>query len=263
MFTVLGAAGFIGRHLVDHLTQAGHEVFAPARDAPLDPDKHLGHVIYAIGLTADFRTRPFDTVQAHVCRLADVLAATNFESLLYLSSTRVYGSGNETSEDSTLAVRPQDSSDLYNLSKLMGESLCLQSGRAHVRIARLSNVIGPGDADTFLGALCKEAASGTIHLQTAPRSEKDYIRMDDAVGLLERIALGGIARIYNVASGRQISHGDWTEALAHLTGCHVAVAKEALENRVPSIAIERIVGEFDFASRPPLDMLAAIMDADS
>jgi len=77
-FTVLGAGGFIGSHLLAHLRQAGHDCFAPARgDATLFAEE-LGHVIYCIGLTADFRSRPFDTVRAHVCLLADVLEKAPF-----------------------------------------------------------------------------------------------------------------------------------------------------------------------------------------
>jgi len=31
-----------------------------------------GHVIYCIGLTADFRQKPFETIEAHVSKLAEV-----------------------------------------------------------------------------------------------------------------------------------------------------------------------------------------------
>src|SRR6476659_903845 len=88
-FTVLGAGGLIGSRLATSLARAGHEVFAPPRDHELNGEP-LGHVIYAIGVTADFRTRPFDTVAAHVCQLQKVLSEGHFDSLLYLSSTRVY-----------------------------------------------------------------------------------------------------------------------------------------------------------------------------
>lgn len=263
MFTVLGADGFIGRKLVRDLALAGHEVYALARNETLDLKRPLGHAIYAIGLTADFRTRPFDTVRAHVSLLADILETSLFDSFLYLSSTRIYGSGSDTSEESPLAVRPEDPSDLYNLSKLMGESLCLQSGRPGARVARLSNVIGPGatNAKTFFAVLCREAASGNIHLQTALTSAKDYIWIDDVVGLLPRIAMDGQERIYNVASGRQVSHGDWTDAISRLTGCGVSIAKDAPEISFPPIAIKKIEREFDFHSSPPLEMLPNILSA--
>jgi uncharacterized protein YbjT (DUF2867 family) len=69
-FTVLGAGGFIGGRLVEHLRGLGHEVDAPPRrpaEAYVDGlgGRQLGHVVYCIGLTADFRTRPYETVEAH------------------------------------------------------------------------------------------------------------------------------------------------------------------------------------------------------
>ena len=72
-FTVLGASGYIGRHLVPHLRALGAEVWAPAKGELTGLDQPLGHVIYAVGLTAGFRTRPYDTVQAHVGWLAQLL----------------------------------------------------------------------------------------------------------------------------------------------------------------------------------------------
>jgi len=75
--TVLGGQGFIGRHLTRYLRGLGYEVWVPDREALDDylkmPETTLGEVFYCIGLTADFRARPFDTVRAHVSLLADVL----------------------------------------------------------------------------------------------------------------------------------------------------------------------------------------------
>ena len=81
--------------------------------------------IFAIGLTADFRSRPLDTMDAHVSALAEVLRCGRFDSLTYLSSTRVYAGLPRGCGNATLVVNPSDASDLYNLSKLAGEALCL------------------------------------------------------------------------------------------------------------------------------------------
>ena len=56
-WTVLGASGAIGRRLVGYLRQTGHVVYTPERGDPGVWTRPLGHVIYAIGLTADFRQR--------------------------------------------------------------------------------------------------------------------------------------------------------------------------------------------------------------
>ena len=130
-FTLLGAHGFVGRHLLTYLTSLGHEVIAPARDARLTDACDGTHEIYAIGLTADFRQRPFDTIEAHVSLAAELLRDCDFTSILYLSSTRVYAGSTNTDKSAALTVCPGNPSDLYNLSKLTGEAICNASGRAN------------------------------------------------------------------------------------------------------------------------------------
>ncbi|WP_228856685.1 NAD-dependent epimerase/dehydratase family protein [Desulfomarina profundi] len=143
-FTVYGSTGIIGSHVTRYLEKNGFSVNTPDRDEVLSFSTPLGHVLYCIGVTADFRNRPIDTVQAHVCVLSEILRRGDFTSLLYLSSTRIYSGADSGREDARFSLDPSDPSDLYNLSKLMGESLCLQCGRKGVKIARLSNVVGDG-----------------------------------------------------------------------------------------------------------------------
>lgn len=260
-FTVLGASGFIGSHLAAHLRQAGHECLTPGRDGPPVPPGDLGHVIYCIGLTADFRTRPFDTVRAHVCLLADVLERAAFDSLLYLSSTRIYGNAGEAEEDRPLQVDPQNPSDLYNLTKITGESLCFACGRPNVRVARLSNVYG-GDfgSDNFLSSVLRDALrQGRVVLQTALESAKDYVSIDDVVTLLAAIAQSGRQRLYNVASGINVSNGELLGRIRELTGCELEVSAQARTIAFPRISIERARREFDFSPSRVIDDLPRLV----
>src|SRR5437870_1176625 len=89
IFTVLGSAGFIGRHLVEYLRGQGHQVWTPPRGEPLG-QRDLGNLIYCVGVTTDFGERVFDTVGAHVCHLRELLAESRLERLVYLSSVRLY-----------------------------------------------------------------------------------------------------------------------------------------------------------------------------
>jgi nucleoside-diphosphate-sugar epimerase len=257
--TVLGATGFIGRNLAAYLRAGGHEVWTPARGDAAVFTQPLGHVFYCIGLTADFRTLPFATVRAHVGLLADVLEQADFTALVYLSSTRVYARSQDTCEQAALVVDPNDPSDLYNLSKLTGESLCRSVRRNDIKVVRLANVIGadPG-SDNFLFALIREARAGRIVLQSAPASCKDYIWIDDVVRLLPQVACSGRHSLYNVASGMNLRHEEIAARLAALTGCTVAVAPGAAPQLFPVINIERLCHEFDFVPKPilaHLDML--------
>lgn len=256
-FTVLGAGGFIGGHLLARLRSAGHECLAPVRgDATLFSEE-LGHVIYCIGLTADFRNRPFDTVRAHVCLLADVLEKARFDSLLYLSSTRVYAGAAHGNEETPLMA-----GDIYNLSKLTGEALCLASGREQVRIARLSNVYGGDDgSDNFLPSLLRAAvADGRILLHTALDSAKDYVALEDVVEILPKIAMSGKQRIYNVASGRNTSNRGLVENIRALTGCVVGVLENAPLTSFPQMDIARLRSEFQFEPRQVMDGLSSFFD---
>jgi nucleoside-diphosphate-sugar epimerase len=212
-------------------------------------------------MTADFRRWPFHTVKAHVSVLADVLEHASFQSLLYLSSTRVYSGVEETQEDVPLPISPMDGSDLYNASKLLGEALCLNCGRPGVRVVRLSNVVGydPG-SENFLTTLVRDALAGEVRLATGLTSSKDYIALDDVLMLLPQIALAGRETLYNVARGRNLTHQDICGVLQRITGCQLKVANGAESLRFPEIDVSRIGREFAFRAADPLLLLPSIID---
>jgi nucleoside-diphosphate-sugar epimerase len=258
LWTIFGARGVIGRRVASRLRDLGAHVFEPTRGEMVFDRGTLGHVIYAAGLTADFRTRPYDTIEAHVNLLAELLRHASFDSLLYLSSTRVYAHAASGREDAPIPVLTQDPSDLYNLSKLMGESLCLQDPRIGVRVVRLSNVVGGEDMDSinFVPSLMREARAGRVVLRTSADSTKDYIHIEDVVEILPRIVVSGRERIYNLASGVQTTHAQLTAQLAKKTGCTVEVTPGAPSVRFIPIDIERIRKEFDFQPRQVLATIA-------
>ena len=260
-FTVFGSTGFIGRHLVAHLRAKGCGVFTPGRADLASLKGHLGHAIYAIGLTADFRTQPFETVRAHVSVLSEILEKADFDSLTYLSSTRLYSGADKAVFGEPIRVSSTDPSDLYNLSKLMGESLCLNGKRKGTKVVRLSNVIGPGDPNSsnFVYSLIKEARGGRITLQSDPKSAKDYVRLDDVVEMLTRIAAEGRLPGYNLASGVNLTHETWIEAIRGLTGCDVAYPEGRKPLVFPPIDIGPLKSEFNFTPRPVLNLLPELL----
>ena len=248
MITILGSSGFIGSHLVKKVKELDIPYFSPGRDDELS-HKDLGDIIYCIGLTADFRTKPFETVNAHVCNLLKVLQQCNFDSLLYLSSARLYKSQVEVArEENPIQVDPSDPSDLYNISKAMGESLSLTCGRK-TRIVRLSRVYGEDFAsNNFLSAVLKEAlCANKVTLQTSLDSESDYVSVEDVVDILIRIATQGRYQVYNVASGTNVSNRELMERISDLTGCEIEVAPKPSQATYPHINVDRIKEEFGFS----------------
>jgi len=251
-FTVLGAGGYLGQALTVRLENAGHCVHAITRaalPALLETRRPVGHVIDCIGLTGDFRTRPLDTAQAHVGITAQCLAALRCDSFLFVSSSRVYARAASTREDAMLACAPSDSSDLYNLTKLAGEALCLSDPHPTRRVVRLSNVYGPGlGEDTFLGQLLAEGqVTGSVRFRQSENSAKDYVSLEQVLRILPLIALHGSARLYNVAAGRNTTHAAIAAALHDSLGWDTTFEPGAPTVCFPPIETARLDAEFGAA----------------
>ena len=263
-FTVLGCAGAIGRALTAALESDGCRVQAVDRaalPALLASKQSAGHVISCIGLTGNFRTRPLDAAEAHVGVTARCLAQLHCASFLYLSSTRVYARVICTREDAPLACVPADPSDLYNVTKLAGEALCLADPRAGTRVVRLSNVYGsPSGDDTFLGEVISAGRDfGRVVFRQAPESEKDYISMADVVRLLPCIALRGRHRTYNLAAGCNVSHRDIAATLSTALGWRTEFLPDAPAVRFMPIDIGRLTEAFEPPSTDFLSELARLV----
>ncbi|MGB2831460.1 MAG: NAD-dependent epimerase/dehydratase family protein [Methylotenera sp.] len=247
-FTVLGATGFVGGYLADSLRSQGISVYTPDRHEPdwLEQllSKDLGHVFYCIGLTANFRQRPFDTVEAHVCLLRQILEHANMESLTYMSSTRVYENSVTTDEAALLQGIPTNPGHLYNFSKLMGESLCLASSKK-TKVVRLSNVYGEDiNSKNFLTSVLKEAAlNGSVQFLTSPESSKDYISIKEVVRFLPRIAIDGVYPLYNLATGQNTTNAEIAHGL-ECEGIKTSYSNDANHWSFPKVDVTRLEMEF-------------------
>jgi nucleoside-diphosphate-sugar epimerase len=260
-FTIFGSTGFLGTHLRQYLLESGHRCIALSRSSSYPFHENLGHVIYCIGLTGDFRIRPFETVDAHVCELSRILQNAQFDSFLYLSSTRVYAGADSATEDTVLRVDPANRDHLYNLSKMMGESLCLATPKPNIRIARLSNVYGPDFSSCdFLSSIVRDAISTRkIILRTTPSSAKDYINVSDVVRILPSISESGQYHLYNVASGRNTTNGELIEIVQSATGCSVEVEDGADQIIFPPLSIKRLKEEFGFLPSHDINSLQGMI----
>lgn len=263
-YTVLGADGFIGRHLVRHLRQNGEQVRTPDRELADVERDDLGRVVYCIGLTGDFIERPLDTVEAHVCRFAWLLRRARFSSLVYLSSTRLYdGQPGPARETVDLTLNPQDPRHIYDLSKALGEALCRAFADRNIVVARLSSVYDDAfEADNFLHRICRQAlAAPSFEVDTASTAERDYVYIDDVCHVLRRLAEGARHPVYNVASGVNVSNRDLIDIVSDATGCRITVREQPRDRPVPRIDISRIQAEFGISPAPPQQRIAALLAA--
>jgi nucleoside-diphosphate-sugar epimerase len=209
--------------------------------------------MYCIGVSSDFRTRPLDTVDAHVSALVPLLRSAQFESFTYLSSTRLYHGvkADIAREDLPLTIQPGNPDDLYNASKIAGESVCLALDNPAIRVVRLSNVYGEEDrSGNFLTVILQQIlAGGNATFFTSLTSEKDYVSIEDIVRSLELVPLCASSRVLNLANGRNVSNAEIAEMIRHETGRIVRVRENAPDWRFPRIAVDRMVNELGLRPR--------------
>jgi nucleoside-diphosphate-sugar epimerase len=251
-FTVFGGSGFVGGEISRLLESQGHTVTRVTRASWPEPRSHLGHVIFTIGMTADFRKRLVETLELQVLRLHDALTGYTFDSFVYLSSARVYADAISTAEHTPLLVRPYEADHVYNISKLAGESLCFAQDNPRIRVVRMSNVYGAQDtSNLFLTAVMREAVeTGSVTIGQSPQSSKDYIWVGDAATAIVRIAQSGSSRLYNVAAGINVTHQNIADILAE-AGYRATFKDGGALVKIPEIDMRRYSSEFGTASSDP------------
>lgn len=247
--TILGSRGLVGGHLAQALQQAGSVTWCPDFSEHEELFKRpLGVIYYCAGLTADFAQRPYDTIEAHVTLLSKILRNAEFERLVYLSSTRLYdslGAINAT-EDVTLNFSVTDPRHLYDLSKALGENLCLRYSGGRAKVARLSCVLGKSLDDGFLPRLLKQCMGNKqIEVNSSPHILRDYIGLDDVVSLLIQVGQKGTHDIYNVASGLNVKNSEVFSMIEHITGCKLQ-PNSTERCAAPLINIQSVKEEFGF-----------------
>lgn len=235
---VTGAAGFVGRHLVAHLAEHGHEVVGIDREHGvdlLDPDglsralaDAAPDAVYHLGGWSDvgaswhepraaFRVNAEGTLNLlEACRSAAV------ERVLIVSSADVYGKVSLrelplTEESPFRPVTP------YAASKIAADQLGLQAwlgyGLATIRV-RAFNHLGPGQTSRFVcPALAERIALNELEgREVVPvgnlTPRRDFTDVRDVVRayrmLIER---GEPGEAYNVCSGRDIAISELADRL--------------------------------------------------
>lgn len=263
--TVIGGKGFIGQHLTNKLLASGWDCHVPDRLTIFEGQENMGHIFYCAGLTADYIHRPFDTVEAHVSLLSRILQTNRFQSLVYLSSTRLYDSQPEAvgTEDLPLLLNPTTPRHIYDLSKALGESLCLVTGKGRARVARLSCVYNDHtDEDGFLPGLLRQIIQNrpsVLEVDSSPAFARDYVHLEDVLDALIMIATQGIEDIYNVASGENISNETIFSAFSDISSCRIIPLRNDGSPVPPRISIKKMQDEFDWHPISVLEKTTSII----
>lgn len=226
------------------------------------PGDRLGHVILCAGVGYDFKERPYDAIRAHVTLPAQILESADFESFLYLSSTRLYRHSANANEKEAIEVSTFKQNDLYTASKLAGEAIVLAADNPAARVVRLSNVYGDDfDSKLFLSTVIRLAIdTNEILFTSSPSSAKDFIFVDDAMKALIAVALRGRHRLYNVAAGMNVTNAQVGALLRAITGCRISYIENPPEVVFPSIDVRRFDEEFRIPRASLSSMMEAIVD---
>jgi UDP-glucose 4-epimerase len=262
-FTVIGAGGFIGGRLAAALEARGDAVYAPVRSDPDLFKRDLGRVFYCAGLTGDFMVRPFETVEAHVGLIGQVLRDAKFERLIYLSSTRLYDSlgargGHETD---LLELDPALPRNVYDLSKALGENLCLARSQGRAAVARLSNVFAADPAASgFLSELLQRARrEREIDLASSPAGGRDSIHIDDVIQALLVLEASAVTGVVNIARGETLTNADLVRVFGE-AGWRLTLTGQDVPPPAPVCDTAR-VRALGVAPRDVRDVLADILTA--
>lgn len=248
--TIIGSKGFIGSNLLRYYKKLGAQVKSinSLRNLNLLRSENI---FYCIGVTGDYIKRPYDTVEAHVSLLNKIINKVEFKSLIYLSSTRVYQQSKKTSEDSNFTFNINSNSDLYNSSKLFGESLCLSQKNKNIKVARISNVIGKyQNKDNFFSNILFQSKKRKIIIDGPSNFKRDFISINDVCNLLDKICFEGNSKLYNLASGKNTSNKEICEYISKLTNSKLFFKNNSIQKyKSKKILINKIKKEFNYSPK--------------
>lgn len=208
-----GASGFIGRHLVPKLRDAGHEVVEAGSDSGDIADESTWLKFSQVEVVIHLAGKSFvpdswvDPAMFIRCNLLGTVAALEYcrkhDARLIFLSSYLYGNTDAISIPETA---PLIANNPYGLSKKLAEEACRfysDSFDTNITILRLFNVYGPGQPENFLipSIIRQVNLREAIHIKNLePR--RDYVYVGDVVqAILKAIHCQGRFNIFNIGSG--------------------------------------------------------------
>ncbi len=232
---VLGAGGFLGRHLLDACRAAGIEALGlGSRDIDLADEaagarlaarlRHNDVLLFLAALTPD-KGRNSATLMRNLAMGRAVCEATRgveLAQLIYASSDAVYAYSDGLVSEST----PAAPADLYGVMHRTRELMLAAEANAPMAILRYAAVYGADDTHNAYGPnrfLRQAFKDGRIPLFGDGEETRDHIHVDDAVALTLRMILQASTGLLNLASGRSESFRAVAETVAACVGRPVSI----------------------------------------
>lgn len=239
---VTGATGLIGKTLVQELIRNGGNVIAVVRnldkarsffssyenielvkndlssDIPIMVSTPIDYIVHAGCPTSSeyMRSHPVETIQTIINGTRKVLELAkerNVKSVVYLSSTEVYGTitddTNAVTEDNVGPMALLNTRSSYPMGKRMAETLCYSYYKEYnvpICIARLTQTFGSGvnieeDNRVFAQFARSALRHENIVLHTTGATRRMYLHTHDAVSaIICLMQKGKSGEAYNVAN---------------------------------------------------------------
>ncbi|NUU67353.1 NAD(P)-dependent oxidoreductase [Enterobacteriaceae bacterium BIT-l23] len=258
--SIIGGHGFVGREICKILESIGGSYNVIGRGDVISRGEKFDRIIYCAG-EGDCQNKPFDVFDANCSLLYHVLKNTNFNKLVYISSTRLYMNGDSSDESSSLHVEDSDNRRLFNLTKMASEELCLRS-KKNITILRPSNIYGTALKSTlFLPSIIKDAITrGVVNMFVDKSYAKDYVSVKNVAEACVNFSSRDIEynKIINVASGKNVTASDLAKLLIKETNCKViwhetpnrkeefpVIKNELLRKYMPEMKIDDVMRDME------------------
>lgn len=263
---VTGASGFVGPHLVAHLTGCGDEVHGTDRSTGLDigdaaaVEHHFRtvapEVVYHLAGDSDVGgswSHPLATFRANAEGTLNVLEAARaagVRRVVAIGSADVYGkvSADELPLTERSELRPTSP---YAASKVAADYLALQAWLGHglevVRV-RAFNHVGPGQSERFVAPsiaarIARNEVDGTTDVPVGNlNAHRDLTDVRDVVRAYRLLATDGVpGEAYNVCSGQTVLVGDLAARLVAMASTPMRLVTDP--ERFRPVDIEILCGD--------------------
>ena len=257
-YTIFGR-GFVGTNIVKFLKKKKCNVFSPKK-GKYKFNKNLHNIIYCIG-SDNWINDPKGSFEANLGIIPKIIFDNKFSSFTLISSTRLYmgSSKKNTKENNLIHINPNIRNFFFNSLKLSAESLCLSLPNKKVRVVRMSNLFGDNFTKQIylLPSLIRDSINKKkITIIINKKSSKDFLYVNEAIDVMLKIIKRGKNRLYNVASGNNITLSKISLKIKEITGCKINYKNQKKLVKEPIINIDRIKNEFNF--KPKKDLINSL-----